>query len=138
MKRLTLIAVLLMVGGARAARAQAGGIPTVSGRVFDDTTGCPLRGVSLTAVGSAAKTTTDANGRYHLRAVPTTPFTLLAALGGYVTQSNSNLVVTDSAARVDFSLLRAPADTGAKARVRYPGMQCILDRKDSGGRYDRR
>lgn len=138
MNRLGLIAVILTFAVANPVTAQAGGIPTVSGRVFDDTTGCPLRGVALTAVGSTAKTTTDAAGRYHLRALPTAPFTLQAVLAGYVPQSSTNVLVADSAARVDFSLVRAPADTSVKPRVRYPSLQCVLDRKDSGGRYDRR
>ena len=138
MKRFALMTMLLLAGAAQGAVAQGGGIPTVSGRVFDDTTGCPLRGVSLTAVGSTAKTVTDANGRYHLRGLPTAAFTLQAMLAGYTPSSTENLMVTDSATRVDFSLVRAMVDTGAKPKVSYPSMKCVLDRKDSGGRYDRR
>jgi len=138
MKCLVLLAAALVVGISAPLAAQTGGAPMVSGRVFDDTTGCPLRGVALSAVGATAKTLTDANGRYYLRAVPTTPFTLQAALAGYATQTVAGLLVGDSTARVDFSLLRAMRDTTAKPPVRYPSMQCVLDRKDSGGRYDRR
>jgi Carboxypeptidase regulatory-like domain len=138
MKRFALLAVLFLFGGSWRLGAQAGGAPMVSGRVFDDTTGCPLRGVALSAVGATAKTLTDANGRYYLRAVPTAPFTLQAGLAGYATQTVAGLLVGDSTARVDFSLPRDMRDAGAKPPVRYPSMQCVLDRKDSGGRYDRR
>jgi hypothetical protein len=138
MKRLALLAAVLLIGVSPRLGAQSGGAPMVSGRVFDDTTGCPLRGVALTAVGATAKTVTDANGRYYLRAVPAAPFTLQAALAGYATQSVANLLVRDSTARVDFSMLRAVGDTSTRPVVRYPSMRCVLDRKDSGGRYDRR
>ena len=137
MKRLLLMLALLMAGVAWSASAQTGGLPTVSGRVFDDTTGCPLRGVSLTAVGSTAKTMTDVHGRYYLKGVPTSPFTLQAWLAGYTAAMSDNLVVRDSTARVDFSLLRTATDTG-KTKPRDPSMKCVLDVKDSGGRYDRR
>ena len=136
MKRIMLLASLI-VGAASSVTAQSGGAPMVSGRVFDDTTGCPLRGVSLSAVGSSAKTATDVHGRYYLKGVPTSPFTLQAWLAGYAAATNENLTVHDSGARVDFSLLRAASDTG-KLPVHYPSMKCVLDVKDSGGRYDRR
>ena len=137
MNRATVVLAGLMIVAATAASAQD--VPRiVSGRVFDDTTGCPLRGVAVAAQGSPAKTVTDANGRYYLKGLPTNPFTLQAALAGYATASNESLVVNDSSARVDFSLLRALTDMSAKPAVRYPSMKCVLDRKDSGGRYDRR
>lgn len=137
MKRLVLMMALL-VGWSATASAQGGGAPMVSGRIFDDTTGCPLRGVSVTAVSSTARTMTDANGRYYLKGVPTTPFTLQAMLAGYVTAGNDNVIVSDSSVRVDFSLLRTVSDTSAKPKPHYPTMKCVLDVKDSGGRYDRR
>jgi Carboxypeptidase regulatory-like domain len=122
-----LVATLLLCGGVTM-NASAQGM--VSGRVFDDVTGCPLRGVSMTAVGSSARTTADAQGRYYLKGVPGSPFALLAALRGYVTQSVTNLVVADTSTRVDFSLVRADADTG-RVKTRYPSAKCVLDRRDS-------
>jgi hypothetical protein len=50
----------------------------------------------------------------------------------------ADLVVTDSAARADFSLMRGDTVNAVKPKVPYPSMKCVLDRKDSGGRYDRR
>ncbi len=136
MKRLILM-MALVVGVSATASAQ-GGSPMVSGRVFDDTTGCPLRGVAISAVSSPAHTMTDANGRYYLKGVPTTPFTLQAMLAGYVMAGTDNVVASDSSVRVDFSLLRAMRDTTMKPKPHYPSMKCVLDVKDSGGRYDRR
>ena len=135
MKRMSFFAVVLMAGVMSGAAAQGAAGLMVSGRVFDDTTGCPLRGVALTAVGATAKTVTDANGRYYLHAVPSSPFTLQAMLAGYATQTAPNLVVSDTAARVDFTLLRDPSDS---KKIRYPSMHCVLDRRDSSEHYQRR
>jgi hypothetical protein len=138
MKRFALMTAVLVLGGAGSAAAQGGGAPMVSGRVFDDTTGCPLRGVAISAESSTAKTVTDANGRYYLKGVPTTPFSLQAILAGYAAETTNNVTVSDSAARVDFSLIRAMRDSSMKPRPHYPSMKCVLDAKDSGGRYDQR
>lgn len=129
LKRVAVLAIVL-VGAATAGAAAQGGAPMVSGRVFDDTTGCPLRGATISAVGSPAKTMTDAQGRYYLKGAPSTPFTLQAVLTGYQSQANDNVVAPDSATRVDFSLLRAVESAG-RPRVRYPTMKCVLDRRDS-------
>ena len=137
MKWTSFFAIALMAGAVSGAAAQGSTGLMVSGRVFDDTTGCPLRGVVLTAVGATAKTMTDANGRYYLHAVPSSPFALQAMLAGYATQSATNLVVSDTAARVDFSLRRDSSDLNQKPKVRYPSMRCVLDRRDSSEHYDR-
>lgn len=130
-KRALLLFAGLVLSGTSAAQGQ--GVTTmVSGRIFDDITSCPLRGVVLTASGSAVRTQTDAQGRYWFKGVPATAFTLQAALPGYQSQSADNVVATDTATRVDFSLERAPTDSSTKVRVRYPTMKCILDRRDSG------
>ena len=137
MKRTTLLVLVLVAGTTRFAHAQE--VPRmVSGRVFDDTTGCPLRGVAVAVQSASAKTVTDANGRYYLKGLPITSFTLQASLVGYVTANSDNIMVSDSAARVDFSLVRALSDLNAKPVVRYPSLKCVLDWKDSGGMYDRR
>ncbi|MES1259458.1 MAG: carboxypeptidase regulatory-like domain-containing protein [Gemmatimonadota bacterium] len=132
MKRLGFLVALFAIAAVPAVQAQGGNVPAVSGRVFDDTTGCPLRGVRLTAVGTSAATVSDINGRYRLRGVPTTPFTLEAALAGYASKSSDGVIAADTTLRVDFSLIRAMGDTG-KMRPRYPVARCVLDRKDSGG-----
>jgi len=132
MKRFILLISALSVLAVPAAQAQVATVPAVSGRVFDDTTGCPLRGVKLTAIGSSAATLTDINGRYRLRGVPSTPFTLEAALAGYASKSSDGVIAADTTLRVDFSLVRARTDSG-KTRPHYPVATCVLDRKDSGG-----
>jgi len=106
--------------------------PMVSGRVFDDITSCPLRGAVLSAVGTSTRTTSDAQGRYYLRGVPGSAFTLQASLNGYATQTSEGVLATDPDTRVDFSLERAPSDSTAKrTAVRYPVAKCVLDRRDS-------
>jgi hypothetical protein len=127
-----LVTILLSVAMVSTAHGQATTSGMVSGRVFDDITTCPLRGAVLTAAGSSARTTTDAQGRYYLRGVPTTPFTLQVSLRGYAPQASENILATDPDTRVDFSLERAPSDsTGRRAAVRYPVGRCVLDRRDS-------
>ena len=132
MKSTILLALVLGVGATTAIHAQVAGAPAVSGRVFDDTTGCPLRGVRLSAAGTTVTTLTDVNGRYRLKGVPATPFTLEAVLAGYVSSSSTGVIAADTVLRVDFSLVRAPGDT-TRNRPRYPVATCVLDRKDSGG-----
>jgi hypothetical protein len=128
MTRVTLLLAGLMVCSATIAPAQ--GVPRmVSGRIFDDSTGCPLRSVQVTAVGSTTHVATDANGRYRLSDPPTGSFTLQAALSGYQLNSAPAVVVSDSLARVDFSLVRAAGDGAAKTA--YPTKACRLEPRDS-------
>jgi hypothetical protein len=129
MRRLIVLATVLVLGIAPAASAQKGGPPMVSGRVFDDSTGCPLAGVFITATATA-HTMTNAAGRYYLWGVPATPFTLTARLNGFVTLVNENVIAADSTMRVDFSLLRAPGDA-SKGKPLYPTAKCMLEPRDS-------
>ena len=126
------LTILMLAVAASTAHGQATTGSMVSGRIFDDITSCPLRGAAITAVGSAAHTTTDAQGRYYLRGAPSTPFTLQVSARGYVTQATDNILANDPDARVDFSLERAPSDsTARRPAVRYPVARCVLDRRDS-------
>ncbi len=109
--------------------AQAQNVPrAVSGRIFDDSTGCPLRGVQVVA-GAGVHVLTDVQGRYRLGNPPSGAFTLSALLRGYRPNNVDSLVVSDSSSRVDFSLLRSPADS-AKGTV-YPPKTCRLEPRDS-------
>jgi carboxypeptidase family protein len=119
----------LMAAVVSSAQAQDGG-RKVSGRVFDDSTGCPLRGVKLAVSGAALHVLSDANGRYRMMNPPAAPFTLEASLRGWGTEYSANLLVSDSSARVDFSLARAQADS-ATGTV-YPRKACRLEPVDSG------
>src|SRR4051812_32333681 len=108
------ISMALLLGGTSLASAQG----MVSGRIFDDPTSCPLRAAVINVVGSPARTMTDAQGRSPLGGFPATAFTLQVALNGYVTATTENVIATDTATRVDFSLERATADAGTKPQVR--------------------
>jgi hypothetical protein len=121
-----LILAALLVGVIPAARAQSSGGTMVSGRVFDDTTGCPLKGVRIAIPGAANHVVSDANGRYRMANPPSAPFTLQAMLPGYQSRQVDSVAVSDSTARVDFSLLRAWGDSTRHA-ARYPASQCHLE-----------
>jgi hypothetical protein len=128
MTRATLLLAGLIISAFSSAQAQDAP-RMVSGRIFDDSTGCPLRGVQVTAVGAAAHVATDANGRYRMANPPSATFTLQALLRGYQPNNASGLVVADSSTRVDFSLVRAPDDS-TKGTV-YPVKRCHLAPRDS-------
>lgn len=122
-----LMLVGLLCGVIPAAQAQGtGGATMVSGRVFDDTTGCPLKGVKIAATGASVPVVSDVNGRYRMANPPTMPFSLQAMLPGYQPGRVDSIAATDSTARVDFSLLRAWSDS-AHRTVRYPASKCHLD-----------
>ncbi|HEY4320473.1 MAG TPA: carboxypeptidase-like regulatory domain-containing protein [Gemmatimonadales bacterium] len=117
----------LLIGVIPAAHAQGtGGATMVSGRIFDDTTGCPLKGVKITATGASVPVISDVNGRYRMANPPSMPFSMLATLPGYQTRQADSVMVTDSTARVDFSLLRAWSDSAHRA-VHYPAAKCHLE-----------
>ncbi|MGH7583532.1 MAG: carboxypeptidase regulatory-like domain-containing protein [Gemmatimonadales bacterium] len=118
----------LVVAGASAAGAQA---RVATGRVFDDTTGCPLTGVSIHVVGGPAQAITNSQGRYRLTGLPSTDFTLEAARIGYQAKRTLSMTPTDSSVRADFSLIRA---TGDSARPQmYPKQKCHLEPTGAGG-----
>ncbi|HEY3935394.1 MAG TPA: carboxypeptidase-like regulatory domain-containing protein [Gemmatimonadales bacterium] len=123
MSRLTILILALAIAVPAIARGQAAP-RQVSGRVFDDTTGCPLRGVQIQASNSTMHVLTDANGRYRMANPPATSFSLMAAFRGYQSRQSDTMTVTDDSARVDFSLLRAGGDS---SRVAYPRRACQLE-----------
>ena len=124
MGRMTMALVLAAVA-AQNARAQG----SVSGRVFDDSTGCPLRGARIAVGDSGARALTDANGRFRVAASDGARVGLWATLGGYQPAQELNVMVSDST-RVDFSMLR---DMGNRIKVAYPGRACHLEPRDSSG-----
>jgi hypothetical protein len=132
-KRCLIAAAVLILAGRTPARAQSmagmagmqGMAMMVSGRVFDDTTGCPLRGAQVAQGDGATHVTTDVNGRYRMTSVPATPFSLRVTLAGYRPRQADSVMVTDTTARVDFSLKRVVADSAGNTR--YPPKACQLE-----------
>jgi hypothetical protein len=119
---MTILVLALAVTAPAVARAQAAP-REVSGRVFDDTTGCPLHGVQIQVTNSNARAITLANGHYHLMNPPAGSFTLTASFRGYLSRQTDTMTVSDSSARVDFSLIRG----GDSGRVAYPRHVCELE-----------
>lgn len=128
MNRRILLVAAVLLGTATSLHAQ-GMVRMVSGRVFDDTTGCPLRGARITAAGSSGAAVSDVKGHYHLVDPPAERFTLMAMLSGYQMRRTDSVLVTDSTSRVDFSLHRLLDSTSVHAR--YPVKQCELEPADS-------
>ena len=127
MTRTTLLLAGLLTLGTSAAQAQ--GVPrVVSGRIFDDSTGCPLRAVQV-AAAPGVHVLTDVQGRYRMGNLPSGAFTLTALLRGYQPNNVDSLVVSDSSTRVDFSLIRAAADS--VKGTEYPPRTCRLEPRDS-------
>lgn len=128
MQRVTLFLALLTI--ALIAPAQAQGAPRmVSGRVYDDSSGCPLKGAQVSVGPEQAHASTDIHGRYRIANPPTASFSLRVTLAGYEPQQVDNIAVSDSAARVDFSLFRAFRDGSTQAS--YPKTACHLEPRDS-------
>src|SRR6185312_9117334 len=113
MTRTTLLLIGALVGGTQVAEGQAAP-RAVSGRVFDDTTGCPLAGVQIQAVGGTGRALTNTQGRYRLASLPDGDVVVQAAKAGYVLSRTLPMTVPDSSARADFSLLRAAGDSASR------------------------
>jgi hypothetical protein len=134
--RLTpLLAAGALIVGAQAAHAQAATSNQISGRVFDDSTGCPLAHAQVSVLGGTLHTTTNQQGRYYLPKSSPQMVSLQAMLSGYASKQTDSISPGDEGARVDFSLERSPM---ANARTHYPSAQCHLEptgaAADSGGK----
>lgn len=127
MTRTTLLLVAALVGLTQFAEGQA--VPrAVSGRVFDDTTGCPLAGAQIQAIGGSGRAVTNTQGRYRLAGLPDGDVVVQAAKAGYRPIQTLPMTVPDSSARADFSLIRAAGDSAARAA--YPRKACQLEPPD--------
>src|SRR5690242_4339698 len=99
MTRATMLCMGVLAVGAGLAAGQ--GIPrAVSGRVFDDITGCPLAGVQIQAAGGTGHALTNTQGRYRLANLPDGDVVLQASRTGYSTQQTLPTTVSDSSARI--------------------------------------
>jgi hypothetical protein len=128
MTRTALLLMGLVVGVTQFAEGQAGP-RAVSGRVFDDTTGCPLAGVRIQTVDGAGRALTNSQGRYRLASLPDGDVVVLATKAGYRPSQTLPMTVPDSSARADFSLIRATGDSAS--RTAYPRKACQLEPADS-------
>ena len=128
MIRTTLLLIATLVGGTQLAEGQAAP-RAVSGRVFDDTTGCPLAGVQIQAAGGTGRAVTNTQGRYRLASLPGGDVIVQAAKAGYRPSQTLPMMVPDSSARADFSLIRATGDSASRAA--YPRKACQLEPADS-------
>ncbi len=103
------------------------GTAVIRGRVVSADGGQPLRRVQIRASAPEARlnrlTSTDAEGRYELKELPTGRYTLLASKGGYVSmqygqrrpiEPGKQIELTDGQAleKIDFALPRAGVITG--------------------------
>lgn len=134
MRLTALLATCALVGGAHAAHAQAATTNQISGRVYDDSTGCPLPHVQVSVLGGALHTVTNAQGRYALPNSAQPMVSLQAMMAGYMTKQTDSVMTGDEGARVDFSLQRSGMANG---KTHYPAARCHLEptgaKADSGG-----
>lgn len=127
MLRTSVLIMAALVGGVSVASAQDAS-RAVSGRVFDDTTGCPVAGVALQAAGGSSRALTNTQGRYRLTSLPAGDVVVQASKAGYRTAQSLPTTVSDSSVRIDFSLIRALGDSAARAG--YPRKACQLEPPD--------
>ena len=120
LRGVTLCACVLLSGVAATAQPAP---PPVTGHVLDAQTSEPLVGVTLLASGSAAGTTTDADGRFSLALASAT--TLTVSYIGYQTESvaaapGDELTIQLSAATSDLQPVVVSASRTAQARAEVP------------------
>ncbi|HEY3279860.1 MAG TPA: TonB-dependent receptor [Gemmatimonadales bacterium] len=116
----TSFAVLLLALLPAALRAQGG---TIRGRV-SDASGAPLARASIAAEGAGARATSDEQGQYEMRAVPTGTYTLRVRLLGYVPQTARVTVGAAALVQQNFTLTAqaislAPVDVVVGSRARH-------------------
>jgi len=95
------------------AQCGGGGAGTLQGTVTDSTTGLPIAGAAISAVGTGGtyNDTTDASGFYQI-SLPAGTYEVTAAASGYTSQTVSGVVVSEGATTVqDFALDPVQADT---------------------------
>ena len=127
MLRTSVLVMVALLGGISVASAQDAS-RAVSGRVFDDTTGCPVAGVVLQAAGGSSRAMTNTQGRYRLTSLPAGDVVVQATKAGYRTQQSLPTTVSDSSVRIDFSLIRSFGDSSTRAG--YPKKACQLEPPD--------
>ncbi|MDH5805581.1 MAG: TonB-dependent receptor, partial [Gemmatimonadota bacterium] len=99
---LSVLGVLAVVAYATPAAAQQTG--TVTGVVTETGTGRPLQGVQVFVSGRGPTATTDAEGRFTLRNVPTGQTQVRARLVGYTSQSATMAIVAGQSSEVNFEM----------------------------------
>ena len=105
MKTLTLLLVFFSLLGTALAQPSTG---SIRGRVL--TEGKPLELATVALPGTTLGTSTDAQGRYELRAVPTGTHTLVFSSVGYQLQRRQLTVATGQATEATVQLVAVPAN----------------------------
>src|SRR5262245_7520909 len=99
-RKVWFVGVLVALVAAGSARAQTG---TITGRVTEKG-GAPIPGAEVRADSTQIHTTTDGDGRYTLRDVPTGSRTVRALMLGYKSITHAVTVEAGATATVDFVL----------------------------------
>ncbi len=90
----------------------------LTGTVVDRSTGLPISGVSVTAVGKAASATTDANGRFQI-SLPAGVYVFEARIRGYQTAQTDNVaLLANSSSTITLSLNRAESQSSYREIAR--------------------
>ncbi|MDP4175047.1 MAG: carboxypeptidase-like regulatory domain-containing protein [Bacteroidota bacterium] len=78
---------------------------SISGKVIDQSTLQPLPGVNVIILDTNLGAATDINGEYKIENIPPGRYTLRASFIGYVTQVNSEVIISPAHSEiVDFEL----------------------------------
>ena len=106
---------------------------TISGRVMAQGTNEPLTDVRVFLVGSALNVSTNAEGRYVLRGVPTGTLEVRAIRVGYQEQKKAIAVTAGAQATLDFTMQQAVVQlqeivTSAVARSATPSSPSAISR----------
>jgi len=104
----------LIAGG----MALAGNTGTMTGRVFEKTTGEPLAGASVVVENTELGASADPSGHYIVINIPPGKYTVTASCMGYTHQSFTGvLIVQDNTVSVDFRLPDTVYDLGIRVDV---------------------
>ncbi|MEM8867403.1 MAG: carboxypeptidase regulatory-like domain-containing protein, partial [Verrucomicrobiota bacterium] len=89
----------------------ADGAGRIAGKVFDEDTGSPVRGVAILIEGTTTATITDSEGRYRLNNIPEGSYSLSFVKTGYIEATITDTGVVDGElTKLDFALPPRPAE----------------------------
>ena len=101
--RAACVPVLLSLLIAQFAFAASSG--SITGRVVDKTTGDPLPGANVTIQGTSIGASTDLDGKFNLKNVPTGRQSMRVTYIGYLTVTMDVTISADAALSQDFRLV---------------------------------
>lgn len=114
--RLVVLTIVFFLYTIATSMVQAQGLGTVQGRVFDAASQEPLIGATVTVEGTTVGATTDVEGRYTLRDVPTGVQALRTRYIGYKPKVQFEIRVERGVATVDFAM-EAASDTLSEVEI---------------------